>query len=114
MIISSLLNLTNKSASSVIHEAYQEMNISENNYVKLTFPDYSPFRNKKTQKKLLKKATNVDGSAMTVLNGQAAWDTLVKKPDKINPLFIKEILFRLEELVFGTDMIGCNAYQLLR
>ena len=51
---------------------------------------------------------------MTVLDGQAAWDTLVTKPDEINPLFIEEILFRLEELVFGTDMIGRNAYQLLR
>ena len=50
---------------------------------------------------------------MTTIDGKAAWDTLVKKPDKINPLFIEEILFQLEELIFGTDMIGRNAYQLL-
>ena len=110
LIISSLLDLTNKAASSVIHDAYHGLNISENNYVKLTFPDYGPFRNKKTQKKLLAVATNDDGSATTVDESKAAWDALVKKPDEINPLFIEEILFRLEELIFGTDMIGRNTY----
>ena len=109
MIITLLLDLTNKAASSVIHDAYQELNISENNYVKLTFPDYGPFRNKKTQKKLLVAATKQDGLAMTAIEGNAAWDILVKKPDEINPLSIEEILFRLVELIFGTDMIGRNA-----
>ena len=43
LIISSLLDLTNKAASSVIHDVYHELNISKNDYVKLTFPDYGPF-----------------------------------------------------------------------
>ena len=114
LVITLLLDLTNKVASSVIHNAYQELNISKNDYVKLTFPDYGPFQNKKTQKKLLVVATKIDGSAMTAIEGKVAWDAMVKKPDEINPLFIEEIIFRLEELIFGTNMIGRNTYQLLR
>ena len=114
LIFTSLFDLTNEVASSVIHNAYHELNISENVYVKLALPDYGPFQNKKIQKKLLAEATNADRLAMTAINGKAAWDKLVKKPNEISPLFMKEILFRLEELIFGMDMIGRNAYQLLR
>ena len=46
--------------------------------------------------------------------GQAAWDRLIGKPADINPLMLKEIIFCLEELIFGTDMIGRNVYYLLR
>ena len=42
LIFTSLFDLTNKAVSSVIHDAYHELNISENGYVKLTFPDYGP------------------------------------------------------------------------
>ena len=72
LIFTLLFDLTNKATSSVIHEAYHELNISENDYVKLTFPGYGPFRNKKTQKKLLAAATKADGSAMTAIEGQVA------------------------------------------
>ena len=36
---------------------------------------------------------------MTAIEGQVAWDALVKKPKEINPLFMEEILFQLEELI---------------
>ena len=65
--------------------------------VKITFPDYGPFRNKKTQKKLLAVTTKADESAMTDVEGKAAWDALVKKPAGINPLFMEETLFRLKK-----------------
>ena len=110
LIFTLLFDLTNKAVSSVIHEAYHELNISENDYVKLTFPDYGPFQNKKTQKKLLAATTKVDGLAMTAIKGTSAWDAFVKKPAEINPLFMEEILFRLEILIFGTEMIGRNTY----
>ena len=114
LIFTLLFDLTNKAASSVIHDAFHALNISAGDYVKITFPDYSPFQNKKTQKKLLAAATNADELAMTNAKIKAAWTALVKKPAEINPLFMKEILFRLEELIFGTDMIGRNVYQLLQ
>ena len=47
-------------------------------------------------------------------DGQAAWDTFLKKPEKFNPLFLEEIVFRLSKLVFGTNMIRRNAYYFLR
>ena len=93
LIFMSLFDLTNKAASSVIYDAHHLLNISEGDYVKITFPDYSPFRNKKTQKKLLAVATKADDLAMTAIKGKVAWDALVKKPADINPLFMKEILF---------------------
>ena len=52
--------------------------------------------------KLMVMGTKTDGSAMTAIKGQAAWDTLAKKPAKINPPFLEEILFRPEELIFAT------------
>ena len=75
---------------------------------------YAPFRNKVTQKKLLTFGTKQDGTTMNEMKGQAAWDALVKKPADINPLFLEEIIFRIEELIFGMDMIGRNAYYFLR
>ena len=45
-----LSDLTNKSASSVIYDAYNAFNISAGDYVKIAFPNYGPFCNKKTQK----------------------------------------------------------------
>ena len=77
----------------VIHEAFYDLNISENDYVNLTYLDYGLFRNKATQKLLLCEATNDDGSIMTDAKGKAAWDAFVKKPNEINPLFLDEILF---------------------
>ena len=50
---------------------------------------------------------------MTDIEGKEACDALVKKPIDINPLFMEEILSRLEELILGTERIGRNAYQLL-
>ena len=47
-------------------------------------------------------------------DGQKAWDDLIKSPADLNPLILEEIEFRLEELIFGTDKIGRNAYYLLR
>ena len=113
-VYEALIDLTNKSASAAIYDGFNELNISENTSVVLKYPDYAPFRNKATQKKLLAQATKNDGSTMNDIEGQAAWDAFVRKPDDINPLFFEEMLFRLEELIFGTDMIGCNAYQFLR
>ena len=72
------------------------------------------FFNKATQKKLLAFSTKTDGSDMNAIKGQAAWDALAKRPADINPLFMEEVLFCLEESIFGTNMIGRNAYQLLR
>ena len=114
LVFLALIDLTNRSASMVIHDAFHELNISENAYVKLKYPDYGPFQNKSTQKFLLAEATNDNGSIMTNTEGKAAWDAFVKKPAEIGSLFLEEILFRLEELIFGMDMIGRNAYQLLR
>ena len=51
---------------------------------------------------------------MTETDGQAAWDTLLASPADINPLMLEEIIFPLEELIFGANMIGLNAYYLLR
>ena len=76
--------------------------------------DYGPFRNLVTQKKILLTGKNPDGTMMDATAGQIEWDRLVAKPADINPLILEEIKFRLEELIFGTDMIGCNAYYLLR
>ena len=46
--------------------------------------------------------------------GQIEWDRLVAKPADINPLILEEIIFPLEELIYGTNMISRNAYYLLR
>jgi len=97
LVHEALIDLTNKSASAAIYDAFNELNISENDYVVLKYPNYAPFQNKATQKKLLAQATKADGSIMNDTKGQAAWDAFVKKPDDINPLFFEEILFRLEE-----------------
>ena len=59
----------------------------------------------------MKKA---DGTWMDATAGQTEWTRLVGKPAEINPLILEEILFRLEELIFGTDMIGRNTYYLCR
>ena len=108
-----LLDLTAKSASTTIYDVFHELNISENDYVKLTYPYHQPFRNLETKKKLTAKAMNDNGTVMNLVDGQAAWDAFVKT-DGINPLLLEEVMFRLEELIFGTDMIGRNAYYLLR
>ena len=108
-----MLDLTAKSASTTVYDVFHELNISENAYVKLTYPYLLPFRNLATKKKLTAKATNNDGTVMNLVDGQTAWDAFVKT-DEINPLLLEEVMFRLEELIFGTDMIGRNAYYLLR
>ena len=109
LIFMSLIDLTNKSVNAVI-QALMDQFVN----LRLIFGDYSPFQNKSTQKKLLVETTKIDSSIMTNAERKAALDAFVKKPNEINPLFLKEILFRLEELIFGTDMIGCNTYQLLQ
>ena len=114
LIFSSLINLTTKALATVIYDTFYALNILEGEQVKLIWGEYTPFCNKATQEKLLTFGTKKDGSAMNAIKGQAAWDALAKKPADINPLFLKEILFRLEELIFGTDMIGRNAYYLLK
>ena len=58
--------------------------------------------------------TNTNDTAMNETEGQAAWDKILGKPADISPLMLKEVIFRLEELIFGTNMIGRNAYYLLR
>ena len=117
-IFAAFVDLTTKAASMVIHEVFQELNISETEDVKIKYtkenPDYGPFRDKATQKLILCEASEDDGSLMADAEGKAAWDAFVKKPAEIGPMFLEEIFFRLEELIFGTDMIGRNAYQLLR
>ena len=67
LIFSSLIDLTNKAASTVIYNAFFALNISEGDYVQLTWPEYVPFCNKKTQKKLLTFATKADSSAMNAI-----------------------------------------------
>ena len=114
-----LIDLTSKEAALTIHDVYQELKISENDNVVIKYteanPDYGPFRDKATQKELLKIATNATTNApMNDVGGNAAWQAFVKKPNETGPIFLTEILFRLEELIFGTDMIGQNAHQLLR
>lgn len=109
-----MLDLTSKSASTTIYDVFHELNISENDVVKLTYPIHHPIRNLATTKKLMAKATNANGTIMNLQDGQAAWDAFVKKPDEINPLLLEEVTFCLEELIFGTDMIGRNAHYLLR
>ena len=51
---------------------------------------------------------------MDATRGQEEWNKLISKPTEINPLILEEIIFRLEELIYGTNMIGPNAYYLLR
>ena len=78
-------------------------------------PDYGPFRDKATQKELLKIASHATTNVpMNDADKETIWQACVKKPAEIGPLFFLEILFRLEELIFGKDMIGRNAHQLLR
>ena len=63
----------------------------------------------------MKIATNATTNApINDVDGNAAWQAFVKKLAETGPIFLTEILFRLEELIFGTDMIGRNAHQLLR
>ena len=101
LVFSLLINLTNKAASTVIYNAFFALNISEGDYVKLTWGEYAPFCNKKNKKKLLAFATKADGSDMNAIKS-------------ITLLFMEEILFRLEELIFGTNMIRRNVYKLLQ
>ena len=119
VIFSALTDLTSKEAAMVLNDVYEELNISETDDVPITYtelnPDYGPFRDKATQKELLKVASDATTNVpMNDVDGEAAWQAFIKNPAKIGPLFLSEILFRLEELIFGTDMIGRNAHQLLR
>ena len=57
---------------------------------------------------MLLTGTNPDGTMMNETAGQVAWDRLIAKPADINPLMLEGIVFRLEELIFGTNMIGRN------
>ena len=119
LVFLALIDLTAKEAAMVIHDVYQELNISENDDVAIKYtelnPDYGPFCDKATQKALLKIATHATTNVpMNDADREIVWQAFVKKPAEIGPLLLDEILFRLEELIFGTDMIGRNVHQLLR
>ena len=103
------MDLSDKSANAVIQAALDECNS-----LKLKWGDYGLFHNKVTQKKFLAIGTNTDDTAMNETERQAAWDKLIGKPADINSLILEEVIFRLEELIFGTNMIGRNVYYLLR
>ena len=96
-VFSAFIDLTSKAASMVIHDVFQELNISETDDVKIKYtaanPDYGPFRDKATQKLILCKASEDDGSLMPDAEGKVAWDAFVKKPAEIGPMFLEEIFF---------------------
>ena len=104
-----MIDLSDKSANAVIQAALDDFNS-----LKLQWGDYGPFCNKVTQNKLLAIGNYPDGTAMNETGGQAAWDNFIEKPADINPLVLEEVIFRLKELIFGTDMIRRNVYYLLR
>ena len=102
----------------VINNVYQELNISKTDDVVIKYTeaklDYGPFRDKATRKELLKIASHATTNVpMNDADRETTWQACVKKPAEIGPLLLSEILFRLEELILGTDMIGRNAHQLL-
>ena len=105
----SLIDLSNKAANTVIRAALDQFK-----GLKLKMGSYAPFCCLATHKLLAKYIHAEDGTPMPQTDGQTAWDALVTSPDDINPIILEEIEFRLEELIFGTDMIGRNAYYLLR
>ena len=109
LIMSSLIDLSDKAANTVIRAALDQFK-----NLKLKMGSYAPFRCLATHKKLAKYIQANNGTPILEHAGQTAWDNLVKSPDDINPIILDEIEFRLEELIFGTDMIGRNAYYLLR
>ena len=109
LVFDSLIDLTHDQANTVISLAADDFN-----NLKLTYGEYGPFSNLATQKKILEISTEADRSIMNTMDGQAVWNTLIGKPSDINPLIFKEIMFRLQELIFGTNMVGRNAYYLLR
>ena len=110
LVFDSLIDLTHDQANAVIWLAGDDLLGN----LQLTYGEYGPFRNLATQKKILATSTKADGSMMDTVDGQAAWDRRIRKPAEINPLILEEIIFRLEELIYGTDMIGCNVFYLLR
>ena len=72
-----LIDLTSKEAALTILDVYQELKISENDNVVIKYtkenPDYGPFRDKATQKALLKIATNATTNApMNDVDGDLA------------------------------------------
>ena len=105
----SLMDLSNKAANTVIRKALEDFD-----NLKLKFGDFTPFRCLATQKQLLQYIQATNGTPLSATDGQTAWDNLIKLPTDLNPLLLEEILFQLEELIFGTDMIGRNAYYLLQ
>ena len=109
LIMAALIDLSNKAANTVIRAALEDFND-----LKLKFGDFAPFRCLATQKQLLQYIQATDGTPFPATAGQKAWDDLIKSPADLNPLLLEEIEFRLEELIFGTNMIRRNAYYLLR
>ena len=81
---------------------------------KLKLSSFTPFHCLATQKQLLQYIQATDGTPLSATAGQKAWDDLIKSPADLNPLLLEEIEFRLEELIFGTNMIRRNAYYLLQ
>ena len=81
LVFSALIDLTAKEAAMVIHDVYQELNISENDDVVIKYtesdPDYGPFRDKATQKALLKVASHTTTNVpMNDADGEIAWQAL--------------------------------------
>ena len=109
LIMTALIDLSNKAANTVIQTTLEEFK-----NLKLKFGSFAPFRCLATQKQLSLYIQATDGTPMPQQAGQKAWDNLIKSPADLNPLLLEEIEFRLEELIFGTDMIRHNAYYLLR
>ena len=92
LIFSSLIVLSNKASNAGIHAA-----LTDFTNLKLVWGDYGPICKKPTQKKLLKMITLSNGIPMAEVVGQSLWDAFLKKPTECNPLFLEEIIFRLEE-----------------
>ena len=108
LIMVSLINLSNKAANTVIRTALEEFKD-----LKLKLGSFAPFRCLATQKQLSMYIQAPDRTLLSQPAGQKAWNDLVKSPADLNPLILEEIEFQLEELIFGTNMIGRNAYYLL-
>ena len=103
--MTSLIDLSDKAANTVIRTALETFKD-----LKLKVGSYAPFHCLATQKQLSMYIKAADGTPLSQIDGQKAWDDLVKSDDDINPIILEEIEFRLEELIFGTNMIGRTAY----
>ena len=113
-------NNNSKTAATFTGELYMRLDSfsaaqwNKYNGIMLKWGDFGPFCNQVSQKRLLVIGTNTDDMAINETDGQAAGNKLLGKPANINLLMLEEIIFRLEEVIFETDVIGRNMYYLLR